>query len=292
MPQNQHKSPGEKIIIVACLIIFAGVIGIVTVRWRAAGIMQPAVTMFKDASCKLEQVMSAPFSRLAAVWDSYVDLRSVREENKILKVQVARLREEIAGYREAVIENRRLRQLLKIKKHLPDKSLLAHIVGCDLAQWKAVVTIDMGRKDGIMPDMPVLSTGGVIGRVIETGMSFSRVMLINDYQSRIAAIVQRNRARGILAGQGRSGCSLEYIEKGVDVEPGDIIITSGMDAMFPKGLLLGKVISVKTTNQSKLFQEIRVKPFSDVNTVEEVLVLLSTGLQDADKNRPAGSMKK
>jgi len=275
VPRKQEKSIGKKIIIFVCLLLFVSVIGIVTIRFKAGNIALPAVMMLKDTGGRLQQFLFVPFSRIKILWESYADLRQTKEENEILRARLAQLQSEITSYREALIENRRLRQLLDVKRRQSGKTLLAHVVGCDIAPWRAVVTIDRGKRDGIMPDMPVLAQGGVIGRVIETSMSYSKVMLLTDYQSKIAALVQRNRARGLLAGRGRAGCRLEYVEKGVDVEAGDVIITSGMDAMFPKGLLLGEVTSVKASDQSNLFQEIKVRPFSDVAKAEEVLVLLT-----------------
>ncbi len=282
MPQKQKKSPRKKIIIVICLFLFAAVIGLVTIRFKASNLAVPAVVMIKDTGGRLQQLFFVPVSRIRTLWESYLDVRQARQENEILKARLAQLQMEITRYREALIENRRLKQLLDVKNSLNGKTLLAHVVGCDLAPWRAVATIDRGKKDGLKTDMPVLARGGVIGRITETGMSYSRVMLITDYQSRIAALIQRNRARGLLIGRGLDGCSLEYVEKGVDIEPGDIVITSGMDAVFPKGLLLGKVVSVKPSGQSNLFQGIKVKPFSDVGKTEEVLVLLDSGIKSLD----------
>jgi len=284
VPQKQKKSSRKKFVVFLCLFLFAAIIAMVTIRFKAANLALPAVMMVKDTGGRLQQFLFVPMSRIKTLWESYADLREAKEENEILKAQLAQLQNEITSYREALIENRRLRQLLDVKRRRNVKSLLAHIVGCDIAPWRAVVTVDRGKKDGLMPDMPVLSQGGVIGRVVETCMSYSRVMLITDYQSRIAAMVQRNRARGLLTGRGPKGCSLEYVEKGVDIEAGDVIITSGMDAVFPKGLLLGEVVSVKASDQSNLFQEITVRPFSDVGKAEEVLIFLeNSDLKDVDK---------
>lgn len=287
MPRKQEKSSRKKLVVFICLFIFALTIGAVTLKFSSSNITLPVVLLFKDTSGRLQQFLFVPFSRMRTVWEAYVKLRGAKEENEILKARLAQLQTEITSYREALIENRRLRQLLDVKKQQSGKAVLAHIIGCDIAPWRAVVTIDRGKRDGLCPDMPVLSQGGVIGKVIETSMSHSRVMLITDYQSRIAALVQRNRARGLLAGAGGTGCSLEYVEKGVDIEKGDVIITSGMDEVFPKGLLLGKVVFVKASDQSNLFQDIKVRPFADISRAEEVLVLLKTAARD-DKAGTAG----
>ncbi len=237
-------------------------------------IILPAEMFLQDADGRLQALLSSPFLQIRHIWESYVDLQDVNEENHVLKAQLAEMENEITTYREALIENRRLRQLLEIKKRAPWKSTVAHVVGTDIAPWRAVITIDVGRADGITPDMPVLCQGGLLGRVIDTSMHYSKVMLVTDYHSRIAAIVQRNRARGILKGDGARGCILDYVKKGVDVQSGDVIITSGLDGIFPKGLLIGKVKLVGRRERSDLFQYIGVKPTGNINEAEEVVVLM------------------
>ncbi|RUM92577.1 MAG: rod shape-determining protein MreC [Thermodesulfatator sp.] len=284
MPQKQQKSSRKRVRFFICFVLFAAVIAGVTLKLKTSDIALPAVMMFKDTGGKFQQFFFIPFSRIKTLYKSYANLRTAKEENEVLRARLAQLQNEISGYREALIENRRLRQLLDVKKQQEGyKTVLANVIGCDISPWRAVVVIDKGKIDGLAADMPVLSQAGVIGRVIEVGMSCSRVMLVTDFQSRIAAIIQRNRARGLLTGQGREGCSLEYVEKGVDVESGDIVITSGLDAVFPKGLLLGEVVSVKASDHSNLFQDIKVRPFSDASRVEEVLVLLTVFPEEAKK---------
>lgn len=204
-----------------------------------------------------------------------MDLVEAKQENKILKAHISQLQAEITTYREALIENGRLKQLLKIKRKRPEKFIAANVVGVDLASWRAIITINAGKTHGVLKNMPVLSQGGVIGRVIEAGINHSRVMLITDYNSRVAAIIQRNRARGILKGQGIRGCILDYVKKGIDVQVGDIVITSGLDGIYPKGLVLGEVRLVGPGEREDLFQNIMVEPMAHMHKVEEVLVLLS-----------------
>ncbi len=255
-------------------------LGLTLVLLTKTRIIVPAEMALKDTNGRIQSIVFSPFSKLRLIWRSYLDLVNVKEENQVLRAQLAQLENEITTYREALIENRRLKQLLDIKDTAPWKSVVAHVVGTDIASWRAVITIDAGKKDGIDVDMPVLCQGGLLGRVIESSMAFSKVMLITDYHSRIAALVQRNRARGIVKGEGARGCVLDYVKKGVDIQVGDIILTSGLDGVFPKGLLVGKVKLVGPGDKSDLFQYIAIEPTARINEAEEVIVLIRPPARD------------
>ncbi len=274
MPHQPRKKPKafkKPLILVSFILVITG---LTLILLSKSGIISPAEMFLKDTSGQLQSFFSAPFFQVKHLWSSYIDLQKVKEENQVLKAQLAELENEMTTYREALIENRRLKQLLEIKEKTPWNSIVAHVVGTDIAPWRAVLTIDVGKVDGLAEDMPVLCQGGLLGRIIDTSMHFSKVMLVTDYHSRIAAIVQRNRARGILKGDGARGCILDYVKKGVDIQSGDVIITSGLDGIFPKGLLVGKVKLVGPGEKSDLFQYIGVEPTAKINEAEEVLVLL------------------
>ena len=270
-PRKKTKAFKRPIIFVSFVLV---IIGLTLVLLSKSGIISPAEMFLKDTNGQLQSFFSAPFFQVKHLWSSYIDLQKVKEENQVLKAQLAQLENEMTTYREALIENRRLKQLLEIKENTPWNSIVAHVVGTDIAPWRAVLTIDVGKANGVAEDMPVLCQGGLLGRIIDTSMHFSKVMLVTDYHSRIAAIVQRNRARGILKGDGASGCLLDYVKKGVDIQSGDVIITSGLDGVFPKGLLVGKVKLVGPGEKSDLFQYIGVEPTAKIDEAEEVLVLL------------------
>jgi len=277
-----HKSPkkskvSKRTLLIIIMLLLAG--GLTLALVTKTGIILPAQMFLRDANGQIQSLLSSPFLQIRRLWESYVDLQNVKEENQVLKAQLAEIEDEITTYREALIENRRLKQLLEIKESNPWKSVVAHVVGTDIAPWRAVITIDAGKASGIAMDMPVLCQGGLLGRVIEPGMHYSKVMLLTDYHSRIAAIVQRNRARGILKGDGARGCIFDYVKKGVDIQNGDIIITSGLDGIFPKGLLLGKVKLVGPGDKSDLFQYIGVEPTANIDQAEEVLVLVRPPLK-------------
>ena len=279
MPHKSTKKSkvSKRALLIIIMLLLAG--GLTLALVTKTGIILPAQMFLRDANGQIQSLLSSPFLQIRRLWESYVDLQNVKEENQVLKAQLAEMEDEITTYREALIENRRLKQLLEIKESNPWKSVVAHVVGTDIAPWRAVITIDAGKANGVAMDMPVLCQGGLLGRVIEPSMHYSKVMLLTDYHSRIAAIVQRNRARGILKGDGARGCILDYVKKGVDIQGGDIIITSGLDGIFPKGLLLGKVKLVGPGDKSDLFQYIGVEPTANIDQAEEVLVLVRPPLK-------------
>jgi len=239
-------------------------------------IVSPLEEVFTDFTGYLQKGLSGPPGWGRYLWRSYLALQGVELENETLRREVARLQQEIVQYRETLIANARLKRLLKIKNKVKSTTVTANVVGVDMAPWAGTITIDQGRKDGIRPAMVVLSGAGVVGQVIKSSLYFSKVLLLSDYNSAVAAFVQRNRGRGILKGAGQGRCRLVYVGKVMDVEVGDEIITSGADQVFPKGLLLGRVSSVTQGSVSDLFQVIDVTPAVDFKRVEEVLILVRT----------------
>jgi len=275
VPVSKKKSRKIGAALIAILAVVLIIFAVVGLNFRSASLIVPMDSVFTDLSGYFQKGISNPVHWVTSIWDSYVNLRGVKQENRALNYELARLRQEVVRYREALIENEQLRGLLRMRENAGGRSLVASIVGMDIDPWVSAVTVDKGRKDGVRRDMVVLAAEGVAGRVIKSGLHFSRVVLISDYNSAVGAMVQSNRTRGILKGNGRGGCTLEYVEKGLDVEVGDQVITSGTDGIFPKGLMLGRVSSVKNAGESTLFQAIEVEPEVDLQGLEKVLIVLS-----------------
>jgi rod shape-determining protein MreC len=134
--------------------------------------------------------------------------------------------------------------------------------------------INKGSSDGLKTGMPVLAPPGLIGRLVDVSWHASRVLLFIDENSNIDAIVQRNRTQGIISGAGSRGLIFKYISKTQDVKEGDVIVSSGMGGVFPKGMLIGQVIHVDRQDGG-LFLKINVAPFTDLSKLEEILILSS-----------------
>lgn len=202
----------------------------------------------------------------------YADLLVVREENVDLKSRVVGLEALNSQLMEERSENRRLRGLLAMKEQHALKGITARVIGVDASPWVQSVTIDRGSFEGLKPGMAVIEGHGIVGEIISVSSTSSKVLLMTDHASAIDVVVQSSRARGIIEGRGKQRATLRYILRESDVSVGDRVITSGMDGVFPKGLLIGKVSSVK--KQSKgMFQVISVLPAVVFSRLEEVFVL-------------------
>lgn len=216
----------------------------------------------------------ADFNRnLLSVWDNYLALVSAHKENQKLRESVRQLNVRIIENQDASLENERLKRLLALKTSIQIQSVAATVIGEDSAPWYRSIVIDRGYVDGLAEGMPVMATSGVVGRVVKVAANSSRVLLLTDHASSIAAMIQRSRARGVLKGKGGGGCSLEFSVREDDVKVGDIVTTSGVGGVFQKGKVLGEVTMVKK-GEFGMFQTIDVRPAVNTFHLEEVLVLL------------------
>jgi len=218
-------------------------------------------------------VLSRINDGVTLVWNDYIDLVGVRRENKKLRESVKTLNSRMIQDHETELANERLKKLLDLKNSLPMQTLAASVIGEDGSPWFKTIVIDRGEADGLKEGMPVIAADGVIGQLVKVVAKSSRVLLITDHASGVAAIIQRSRARGVLKGKGGGTCSLEFTPADEDVKVGDTVITSGIGGVFPKGLNIGEVTMVKK-GEYGIFQTVEVRPAVNLARLEEVLVLL------------------
>jgi rod shape-determining protein MreC len=209
---------------------------------------------------------------LEDVIKEYVWLRHVRHENEELRERMSELEQKVTDYQEAYVENLRLRRLLDFKTTTNAEAIASQVVLHDLTGWFQTLIVDKGFHDQVAPDMAVVNDEGVVGRVMDVSDRYSRVLLITDPGSAVDAMIQRNRVRGILSGKDANGCVLKYVRGNVDVHVGDLVISSGKDGVFPKGLRLGVVHGI-FKDPVDLFQKIEVRPLVRLNALEEVLII-------------------
>jgi rod shape-determining protein MreC len=207
------------------------------------------------------------------VWRDYIDLVNVRQENIALRKSVKRLNERIVANNEAVAANARLQALLNLKGTLDTPSVAVTVIGEDSSAWFKTLVVDRGSADGLSEGMPVVAAGGAVGRLVKVAPHSSRVLLLTDHASAIAALVQRSRARGVVRGMGGGRCSMEFTVKDEDVKVGDSVICSGVGGVFPKGVVIGEVTMVKK-GEYGVFQTIEVRPTVNIGRLEEMLVLV------------------
>ncbi len=207
-------------------------------------------------------------------WRHYFSLVTASRENDHLKKALSLANEKNERLSEVVRSNFRLRKLLNFQKTLASQTMAAEVIGKDPSLWYQSIIIDKGESDGIRRGLPVVTPEGAVGQVISVSGSYAKVMLVIDYVSGVDVLVQRTRARGIINGSAEQGCRLEYVLRKHDVRTGDVIISSGLDGVFPKGHRIGRV-SLVVKRKTGVFQEITVIPFVDFEKLEEVLVIMS-----------------
>jgi rod shape-determining protein MreC len=213
------------------------------------------------------------------IWNRYIWLQHVALERDILLLQLGELQERNSTLSELAHENERLRSLLNYSDMTSHESIVASVIGRDPSNWLMTLTIDKGSDHGIRTGLPVVSGDGVVGQVASVGAQSATVLMINDTASGVGAMLQNSRAIGVIEGVFKSNeVSLGYIENIQEevVGVGERVITSGMDGVFPKGLLIGEVKSI-SDNPGSLFRDILVQPAANLKKIELVTVLLPKG---------------
>jgi rod shape-determining protein MreC len=205
------------------------------------------------------------------LWHNYVYLRGVRQENRDLKYEIQDLRLEQVRLREDAEQARRLQVLLGFKERYISKTVAAQVIGFSGSELSRAVYIDKGENAGIERDMPVITADGVVGRILRAYNSTSLVLLINDQTSGVGVVIEKSRLQGILEGTPTGKVMLRNILAEDHVEPGERIVTSGGDQLFPKGLDIATVVSVSRDADS--FLKISARPTVNLNKLEEVLVI-------------------
>jgi rod shape-determining protein MreC len=206
------------------------------------------------------------------VFRDYFDLVNVRRDNERLKAELARLKTSQSRMVELETENRHLSDLLELRDVLGGNSIAANVIGGDANSLSRTLVISQGAANGLRPGMAVLSLQGVVGKVIAVSARASRVLIIDDHNSALDSFDQRTRARGIIAGVVDDGITMKYVERSQDVHPGDVIVTSGLDGVFPRGLLVGTIKSVSGEGPG-LFLNVMITPAVDFRGLEQVLVV-------------------
>lgn len=234
--------------------------------WGAGRLLLSFVAPFQDLT-------SRALGASRRMWQNYFQLVAVAQENERLKQQLEAAVERANQHREIELENERLRDLLGFKKTLAQPASAARIIAKDPSSWFNTVIINKGAADGLSKGLPAVTARGIVGQVVEVSTHQSKLMLIIDRNSAVDALVQRNRVRGVVKGSSQAECTLDYVMPEEDVRPGDSVVSSGFDGIFPKGIPIGTVSAVLGQGQD-FFKEVRITPAVDVDKLEEVLIIL------------------
>jgi rod shape-determining protein MreC len=265
------------------LVLLGGVLAMLFSRADEQPESQPLQKALLELSGPFQKGITRGIGFFEGVWERYLFFVHLEEENRLLREIIEEMKQERIQLLEFRGENSRLRSLLGFKQDFQKPLLPAEVIGKDLSGWFQTVVIDRGRRDGIEEGMAVVSVQGIVGQIMESSKSFARVLLITDPNSAVAALVQRTRARGIVEGNGRQLCRLEYLHRSEEIEPGDLVLASGLDGVYPKGVLIGTVLKTETKDP-ELFQRVEIKPSVDFRRLEDVMVLCEKrNLEETDR---------
>jgi rod shape-determining protein MreC len=214
---------------------------------------------------------------VTSAWRGWVDLRHVHQTNERLEEQVRYLETLLQERQHQAREADRLREMLALRQSLPLETIPAEVVTRDGMPWFRTLTLDRGRGAGVVLEAAVLSPAGVLGRIVAVGPNAAKVQLLQDRESGAGVMIERTRVAGVVSGQlgfadaGPSDLVMKYVPGLADVVVGDTVVTSGMDRIYPKGLVVGRVRLVG--QGSGLFKEILVTAAARPDQIEEVLVV-------------------
>lgn len=221
----------------------------------------------------VQRLVASAVDGVDSIWRNYFALVHAARENEELKREVARMRRELTDQEELRLGNERLRGLLKLKAALSYPLVAGEVVAVDPTDHFRTAVINVGSNSGVQKLMPVVQVQGAVGRVTWTSPNYAKVLLLTDPNSAVDVIVQRSRVRGIVEGAGKDALRLKYTLHNDDVIPGDQLVASGAAGVFPKGVMIGTVLTVKKEPKG-VFLVVDVEPAVDFGRLEEVLVIL------------------
>jgi rod shape-determining protein MreC len=222
---------------------------------------------------EVQRASSAIVSAVRGGWTNYVSLRDVQAENQTLRQQLDAAQLQLQEQRALAERSRGLLATLGLRDRSHLQTIAAEVIGAGASTDFKSVTIDKGTADGVRPDMAVMAPGGVVGRVVVPSGRAAKVQLLIDRSAAAGVLIERSRSQGVAVGAGDGLLRMEYVSEVADVSVGDTVVTSGIDGIYPKGFVVGKVEAVEKSGNS--YKEILVRPAVDFSSVEEVLVVLT-----------------
>lgn len=275
----------EKHKLLRLLIIYLS-ISLLLLIFRTGRIVKVGRALFLYLLAPSPRIVSKLLSETGRIEESVSQLVSAREENKILQERITSLLQEKEKLQETISESKRLKRILNYQEEIPYELVSARVVGWTPSLFSSALLIDKGINQGFEKDTPVvawqegvapmkserLNGMAVVGRISESGPDMSKVLLITDSNSELAAMVQRSREKGVIAGTGERSLLLKYLSPTADLEIGDLIITSGMGRIFPAGLVIGSVEEV-LRGVGGLEKRARVVPRVNINQLEDVQII-------------------
>lgn len=262
------------------------VLGISFYRFAKRDFAYRETTVFEefmiDSFGPVQRAFSESQTWLSDLVAHYVTNVNASKNNELLLKSIARLESDLLATEETTKENNRLRELLKFGKNLTHQEVLAQIVAWDASSDFRVIRINKGTADGIRIQAPVVTANGVVGYIYRLTDHFADVLTILDPNNRVDGLVARIRAHGIIEGYTDRRALMKYVTRTEPVILDDMVLTSGLGNIYPKGLVIGHVAKIERQSYG-ITQHIEIRPAVDFSRLEEVIVLMSTS--DASKKR-------
>lgn len=252
------------------LAVLATVVVIVLLSLGQYRSISSGLNPIREAFFVFEKVVTAPFHFAQAVWSDYIFLVNTRAQNKEMIKKLDQAKVQCMVVNELKVENERLRSMLDFKnEHTEYKLFPARLLSQDITIVFKTLVIDRGKSSGFFPDMAIVSPMGLVGRVLAVSPHTSKVLLITDPNSAVPAIIEETRVKGIVKGTGTNVLSLEYVRANELVQVGHMVVTSGMEGIFPKGLRIGRIKEVKR-DPNRIFIRISLSPCVEMSKIEGV----------------------
>jgi rod shape-determining protein MreC len=222
---------------------------------------------------EVQRGANAVATGLRTSWQNYFALQQVQEENERLKQQISTLQIRLQQERSLAQQSQSLQKLLELKTSSELSTTAANVIAGSASPEFRTITIDKGTGEGVRADMAVISPAGIVGRVIQPSPRASKVQLLIDRNAAAGALVERTRAQGVVIGAGGDQLRMDYVSGSAEVKPGDVVVTSGIDGIYPKGFVIGQIQSVKRGAGG--YSSIVIRPAVDFSTLEAVLIVLT-----------------
>ncbi|HWR67937.1 MAG TPA: rod shape-determining protein MreC [Desulfomonilia bacterium] len=252
------------------LVVIASAIVIVLLSLGQYRSLSSGLSPVREGFFIAERIVTAPFRIASALWTDYVALVNTRRENRELRKQLEQLRFRHMAMQGLKSENERLRAMLDFKSEHGEYHLLpAHLLAQDISVIFRTVIIDRGKRHGFAVDTPVVSPLGLVGRVIAVSPHTSQILLITDPNSAVPAVIEETQVKGIVKGTGTNVLNLEYVRSTEMVEVGNMVVTSGLEGRFPKGIRVGQISEVRR-DPHKIFVMITISPSVQMSKIEGV----------------------
>jgi rod shape-determining protein MreC len=255
-------------------------------NWLILGALVAGWIIFLGQPITFSSKLRSVFSHIATPFVKLGDLipvihfrHDLEKQNSELRTENVALRQQLTALANAGRENIELHELLNLKQHVPAKTIGAHVIGRDSSNWWRSLQIDRGSNDGLHENMAVISAKGLVGKIVSVTKGDARVLLLSDPNCKVSALLQDTRSTGIASGVGEAivrspRCIMTYVPRDARPRQNEAIITSGLGGVFPKGILIGNVISVQLNPQTGMYLDVEVKPAVDFQRIEEVMVIL------------------